>query len=106
MEKTLHLFKFKLLLLLTAGLLFTNHSSASVNEDSCWASMLITPDNNDPLLLHFSFAGNVPAGSFQFLGMWDFGDGGISGDSCPDHQYTQPGTYVVCLHSAFVSAAD
>jgi len=67
------------------------------NEDSCKAFMLIMPDNNNPLLMHFFFTGTVPVNSFSFLGAWDFGDGFTSGDSCPDHLYSQPGTYIVCL---------
>ena len=66
-------------------------------EDSCHAMMNVMPDNNDPLLVHFQFIGMVPINSFQFLGSWDFGDGYTSSDSCPDHQYAAPGTYIVCL---------
>jgi len=57
----------------------------------------VTPDHNDPLTIHFDFIGQVPVGSFQFLGLWDFGDNYTSTDSCPVHTYAQPGTYVVCL---------
>ena len=59
--------------------------------------MLVIPDQLDPLTIHFYFAGNVPPGSFQFMGVWDFGDGNVSSDSCPVHQYMQPGVYTVCL---------
>ncbi len=69
----------------------------SGGEDSCKAYMNVMPDHIDPLLVHFQWAGTVPINSFQFLGMWDFGDGFTSNDSCPDHMYSQPGTYTVCL---------
>lgn len=71
--------------------------AGTMDEDSCHALMLVTPDFNDPLLIHFSFIGMVPINSFQFLGIWDFGDGNLSTDSCPDHLFAQPGTYTVCL---------
>lgn len=87
--------KFLFIAMLAAGL--SNHAFAGVQEDSCRAAMNITPDQLDPLLLHFEFTGSVPVGSFQFLGIWDFGDGNLSTDSCPVHLYAQPGTYLVCL---------
>lgn len=77
--------------------LILNTESKAQNEDSCKAFMNIMPDHNDPLLMHFQFTGTVPINSFQFLGIWDFGDGFTSNDSCPDHLYAQPGTYIVCL---------
>lgn len=86
-----------IIFLFLAFVLTANKAKAEVAEDSCLAMMMVTPDHFDPLLMHFSFTGNVPINSFQFLGSWDFGDGFTSTDSCPDHQYTQPGTYIVCL---------
>jgi hypothetical protein len=85
------------LILLTALVAEADRTQASQNEDSCVAMMNITPDQFNPLLLHFEFTGNVPVNSFQFLGIWDFGDGNLSSDSCPSHLYSQPGTYTVCL---------
>jgi hypothetical protein len=96
MKKALPLLSSRIIFILTASILISFHASAQ-NEDSCRASMWVGMDVNDPLLVHFYFNGTVPGGSFQFLGAWDFGDGDLSGDSCPSHQYAQPGTYVVCL---------
>ena len=97
MKELLHSLKVRIAVLLVASLFIYSRDAQAANEDSCLAMMLINPDNNDPLLIHFSFIGNVPINSFQFLGLWDFGDGNFSTDSCPDHTYSQPGTYVVCL---------
>ncbi len=97
MKKIIPVLKSTVLSLLISLLAFQHSSAGAANEDSCLAMMLVMPDHNDPLLVHFYFSGNVPINSFQFLGSWDFGDGFTSTDSCPDHQYSQPGTYVVCL---------
>jgi hypothetical protein len=82
-------------------LLLTSAMSAvlqvSAQEDSCKANMQVTPDHNDPMTIHFCFDGVVPQGAFQFAGVWDFGDGNQSTDSCPVHTYAQPGNYLVCL---------
>jgi len=96
MKKSIHVLITRLLFIV-CSLLISFNASAFESEDSCRASMLVNTDNMDPLLVHFTFNGNVPGGSFQFLGAWDFGDGDLSGDSCPNHQYAQPGTYLVCL---------
>ncbi len=97
MKTPLHIFKLLFLLTFITQFSVNTSKAAQVNEDSCWSSMLLMPDQFDPLLIHFTFAGTVPANSFQFLGIWDFGDGFVSTDSCPDHLYSQPGPYVVCL---------
>jgi hypothetical protein len=97
MKKTLQFLKSNLSLLFAFGLLISFNADAKEAEDSCNAIMLVTPDHNDPLIVHFDFIGQVPIGSFQFLGSWDFGDGYTSTDSCPVHTYAQPGTYIVCL---------
>jgi len=97
MQPILHVLKSKLAFVFALCLLATFNVKAVVNEDSCWAHMLAIPDHNDPMTMHFNFDGTVPAGSFQFLGVWDFGDGYTSNDSCPVHTYAQPGTYIVCL---------
>jgi len=97
MKKSIHFLRTKILFIVVCSLLISFNASAFEIEDSCRASMLVNTDINDPLLVHFSFNGNVPGGSFQFLGAWDFGDGNISGDSCPNHQYAQPGSYLVCF---------
>lgn len=97
MKKIFPVLKPAVLSLLISLFSIQNSSAETAYEDSCLAMMLVMPDHNDPLLVHFYFSGNVPINSFQFLGSWDFGDGFTSTDSCPDHQYSQPGTYVVCL---------
>ena len=98
MKNLFQFVKTKIIIFLLAAFVFTGiKSRAEVMEDSCLAMMLITPDHFDPLLVHFTFIGNVPVNSFQFLGSWDFGDGSTSTDSCPNHQYAQPGTYTICL---------
>ncbi len=96
MRKLLHSFQTKIFLALLAATL-SNNFHAKAEKDSCMASYYWVSDVNDPLLIHFYFNGTVPANSFTFLGSWDFGDGFTSADSCPNHQFSQPGNYTVCL---------
>src|SRR5436190_22501430 len=95
MVQPLHFLKSKLSFVFAFCLLAS--LAARADEDSCMAAMLVIEDHNDPMTYHFAFSGTVPAGSFQFLGLWDFGDGFTSTDSCPVHTYVQPGSYIVCL---------
>ena len=95
MEKPLQYLKLKFAFILVTCLIIS--SNVRADKDSCWAAMNINTDQNDPMTIHFDFAGTVPPGSFSFLGSWDFGDGDMSNDSCPVHTYAQPGTYTVCL---------
>jgi hypothetical protein len=91
------MFKTKKVFLLLSFALLSNSYPSKAQTEECIANFYCSPDSVDPLTVHFYFTGHVPAGSFQFLGNWDFGDGNISGDSCPVYQYAQPGTYTVCL---------
>ena len=50
------------------------------------------PDTLQPLIVKFM---NQSEGAVSWS--WDFGDGNVSQDSCPVHNYVQGGIYEVCL---------
>jgi hypothetical protein len=66
-------------------------------QGSCEADFTWSTSALNPLEVQFNFTGYCPPGSFSFLGAWDFGDGGTSGDSLPVHTFDAPGHYTVCL---------
>jgi len=89
--KTLRLFSICAALLLIPGV-----SKPQVNEPiPCKASFTIDLDSatSHPFLYHFKDASSGNINSWQ----WDFGDGAISTDQNPSHQYETGGNYQICL---------
>ena len=72
-------------------------ASLQAQQEDCIANFSWDIDPGDPLHVQFHFTGYTAPGTFQFLGVWDFGDLSTSTDSMPDHTYAQAGTYTVCL---------
>ncbi|MBN4066058.1 PKD domain-containing protein, partial [Candidatus Amoebophilus asiaticus] len=66
-------------------------SIIDTNFIACYADFTFFPDSN--FLVHFN---NQSMGNVTDV-HWDFGDGSFSGLWNPDHQYSAPGFYNVCL---------
>ena len=82
------------IVLLTSPLFASN---LHAQQEDCIANFSWDVDPLDPLHVQFHFTGYTAPGTFQFMGVWDFGDLWTSTDSMPDHTYDQAGTYTVCL---------
>ncbi|MBL7785217.1 MAG: PKD domain-containing protein, partial [Chitinophagales bacterium] len=76
------------------GSVCTDSTCQTITINDCTAAFQYT-SNNEGLATFSDFststAGNITAWS------WDFGDGGAATAQNPTHQYTESGTYSVCL---------
>jgi len=70
-------------------------SDGSVSDTSCKALFSAIPDSltSFPFLYHFK---DLSTGNINTW-HWDFGDGFSSTEKNPSHQFSDPGTYNVCL---------
>lgn len=59
----------------------------------CHADYNIIPNPTDPFTMTFS---NISTGNFNKV-YWDFGDGSFSHKFSPEHTFSSPGVYNVCL---------
>ncbi|HMC96618.1 MAG TPA: PKD domain-containing protein, partial [Flavobacteriales bacterium] len=89
-------------------------------QDSCWAEYCqwVTIGGGTPCdELEACFESDQVSGTaFQFMNCtvpaigvqfnWNFGDGSVSTEIAPDHNYQQPGTYTVCLTAYWGNCVD
>jgi len=64
------------------------------NNGNCEAFYNWMPAPNNPMAIIFN---NESFGNGEISYLWDFGDGHFSEQANPDHLYSEPGIYEVCL---------
>lgn len=71
---------------------------SEANLAECKAAFSFAPDSltSSPFNYYFKDLSTGNINSWY----WDFGDGSLSNDQNPMHQYEGPGTYTVCLYAA------
>jgi PKD repeat protein len=98
--KNLKVYSFILLLIsISPALQSQNNGQAGFMIDGqCQASFSYVPDSltSSPFYYHFKDLSTGNINSWY----WDFGDGGLSNEQNPSHQYEEPGSYKVCLYVA------
>jgi len=76
---------------------YYDYDACSRMGDVFFADFRFTPDSGPaPLVVQF-IDRSVEAGDPIERWHWDFGDGSISDNPCPVHEYSLPGTYTVTL---------
>ncbi|MCB0630812.1 MAG: PKD domain-containing protein [Lewinella sp.] len=74
-----------------------------MDKNGCTRTKLVTlAENNGSPNAVFTYSTDNLTASFTHVGstgnyLWEFGDGSISNESNPVHEYSQAGSYVVCL---------
>ncbi|MCB0846700.1 MAG: PKD domain-containing protein, partial [Bacteroidetes bacterium] len=88
------------------GLAANGNGSSSGDQGTAKVTSIITEGCLTPAA-DFGFSVNGALASFNDLStnnpgnwLWDFGDGNTSTQQNPNHSYTTPGTYTVCLTSS------
>jgi PKD repeat protein len=69
-----------------------------LDDGQCQASFSFVPDSltSSPFYYHFKDLSSGNINSWY----WDFGDGSLSNEQNPSHQYEEPGSFKVCLYVA------